>query len=131
RWRTRIEVARRDARRLRGRYLELRYEDLVADPEPGLRAVCELCRLDYDEAMVSYHERAGERLAEMSGDLPEAGGRQPRTGGERLASHALARQPPTEERIGIWRAEMSAGERAEFESVAGDLLAELGYDMPS
>jgi hypothetical protein len=30
-----------------------------------------------------------------------------------------------------WRREMSDADRREFESVAGDLLAELGYDVPS
>jgi hypothetical protein len=130
RWRRRITLARRQARRLRGRYLELRYEDLVADPEPQLRAVCELCELELDPAMLAHDERAAERLAEL-GDLRREGARRGRSGEERLAAHALATQPPTGERIGAWRTEMSAADRAEFESVAGDLLADLGYEMPS
>ncbi|MQA75236.1 MAG: hypothetical protein GEU88_12975 [Solirubrobacterales bacterium] len=131
RWRRRIEAARRSARRLRGRYLELRYEDLVADPEPVLRRVCELVELDYDPAMLRYHERAEQRLREMSGDLPAAGGRRGRSGEERMAAHALTSRPPAGDRVGGWRERMSATERAEFEAVAGGLLAELGYDVPS
>ena len=130
RWRRRIEEARRQARRLRGRYLELRYEDLVADPESRLRGICQLIRLDYDPAMLGYHERAAGRLVEL-GDLPASGRRSERAGAERQASHALAAEPPTSARTGAWREEMSAAERAEFEAVAGDLLAELGYDVPS
>jgi hypothetical protein len=130
RWRRRIEEARTQARRLRGRYLELRYEDLVTVPEPELRRVCELIELDYDPAMLAYHERAGERLAEL-GDLPAEGGRRERRGAERQASHALAAGPPTSARTGVWREEMSRADRAEFEAVAGGLLAELGYDVPS
>ena len=130
RWRRRIEDARRQARRLRGRYLELRYEDLVGDPEPQLRRVCELIELDYDPAMLGYHERAGERLGELA-DLPAEGARRGRAGDERRASHALAAQPPSGARTGAWREEMSAADRAEFEAVAGALLAELGYDVPS
>ena len=127
-WRRRIDNARRQARRLRGRYLELRYEDLVADPEPHLRAVCDLIELDFDPAMLSHHDRAGERIGEL-GDLAPAGGRRARTGDERRTAHAPAAGRPTSARSGAWRREMSAGDRAEFESVAGDLLTELGYDL--
>jgi Sulfotransferase family len=130
RWRRRIEEARRQARRLRGRYLELRYEDLVGAPEPGLRRICELIELDYDPAMLDYHLNAGDRLAEL-GDLPATGRRGERAGEERRASHALAAQPPNSARTGAWREQMSAAEHAEFEAVAGDLLAELGYELPS
>jgi hypothetical protein len=128
RWRLRIEQARKQARRLRGRYLELRYEDLVADPETGLRAACELVALEFDPAMLSHHVRAEERLAELRG-LDAAGERRARSGEERQASHALAKAPPTSERVGAWRTEMSEADRAEFERVAGDLLAGLGYEI--
>jgi hypothetical protein len=131
RWKRRIERARSQARRLRGRYLEVRFEDLVDDPEPALRRVCELVELDYDPAMLAYHERAGERLAEMGGDLEAREGSQPRSGDERLSSHALATGPPRTERLEAWRTEMSEADRREFEAVAGGLLAELGYDVPS
>jgi Sulfotransferase family len=130
RWRRRIEEARTQARRLRGRYLELRYEDLVTRPEPQLRRVCELIELDYDAAMLDYHKRAGGRLAEL-GDLPAEGGRRGRASAERQASHALAAGPPTSARTGAWREQMSSVDRAEFEAVAGGLLVELGYEVPS
>ena len=131
RWRRRIEGARADARRLRGRYLELRFEDLVVHPEPALRRICELIDLDSDPAMLDYPERAGGRLAEMGGDLDAREGRRSRSGAERLASHALATEPPRAERTEAWRTEMSESDRREFEAVAGPLLHELGYDVPS
>jgi Sulfotransferase family len=130
-WRRRIERARAQARRLGGRYLELRFEDLVADPEPALRSVCDRIELDYHPAMLDYHEAAAGRLAELGADLDDAGGRIARSGRERLRSHALATEPPRGERTGAWRSEMSEADRREFESVAGGLLAELGYDVPS
>ena len=129
-WKRRIENARKQAKRLRGRYLELRYEDLVADPEPALRAICELIELEFDPAMLAHHERAGERISEL-GDLAAEGERRGRDAGERQASHALAAKPPSAVRTGVWRTEMDPAERAEFEHVAGGLLAELGYDVPS
>ena len=129
-WRRRIEGARKQARRLRGRYIELRYEDLVADPEGALRRVCELVDLGYDPAMLGYHRGAGERLAEM-GDLPAEGGRTARSADERRAAHALTAEPPRPGRTGAWRLQMSEEDRREFEREAGRLLAELGYDVPS
>jgi len=129
RWRKRIELARRQSRRLAGRYLELRYEDLVADPEPALRLICELCELEFDPAMLAHHERAEERLGELSGGLAATDGRRGRSGEERISSHALAKRAASAERVGVWRTEMSATDRAEFEAAAGDLLAELGYDV--
>jgi hypothetical protein len=130
-WRNRVLAARRQARRLRGRYLELRYEDLVADPEPPLRRICEFIELDYDPGMLRYHERAPERLAEMNRDLPGAGRRGGRDAAERMAAHALAGEPPRRDRTAAWRSEMSPEDVAEFEAVAGELLAELGYDVAS
>jgi hypothetical protein len=129
-WRKRIEGAREAAARLPGRYLELRYEDLVADPEPALRSVCELIELDYEPGMLAYHQGADERLAEL-GDLAPVDARAGRDAGERIASHSLAARPPSAARSGAWRGEMSAEDAAEFEAAAGDLLRELGYDCLS
>lgn len=125
-WRRRIEDARRQARRLRGRYLELRYEDLVADPESGLRCICDLIELEFDPAMLRHDDRAADRLAEL-GDLAPTAGRRARAAGERRTAHALASRAPTRARTAAWREEMSEADRIEFERVAGDLLTELGY----
>jgi hypothetical protein len=127
RWRKRIERARELAPSLPG-YAEVRYEDLVADPEPELERVCELIELDLDPAMLAHHERAAEGLGEMDRDLPARGDLPEQRAEARLAPHTLATRPATEERIGVWRREMSETDQAAFEGVAGDLLAELGYE---
>lgn len=129
-WRRRIEDARGQARKLGGRYMELRYEDLVADPEPHLRAICELIDLDFDPAMLRHEVGAGERLGEL-GDLAAEGGRQARDAAERATAHTLAGQPASTARTGAWRGEMSLEDRREFEEVAGELLRDLGYDLLS
>jgi hypothetical protein len=110
--------------------MELRYEDLVADPEPELRAVCAFVELDFDPSMLRHDEGAGERLAEL-GDLGAAGKRQARDAQERAAAHARARQPATTARTGAWRTEMSPDDEREFEAAAGELLRDLGYDLLS
>jgi hypothetical protein len=128
RWRNRIIRAREQGPRL-GHYLELRYEDLVLDPEGTLRRVCEYIDLPWDEAMLHYHERAAERMKEMHRDLPPEPGKPLRPADHRMAAHALTSEPPDPSRLGRWRTEMSAEDRAEFEHAAGDLLAELGYEL--
>ena len=62
------------ADRGREHYVEARYEDLVSDPEPTLRRICDALELEFEPAMLNYHERAAERLQEMAGALPRRGG---------------------------------------------------------
>jgi hypothetical protein len=128
RWKEKVAKARRNAPRLR-HYLEVRYEDLILDPEGTLKAICEFAELPWDEAMLDYHERAGERLAEMARELPADGGKTELSVERRMATHAKTREPPDPKRVGRWREGMSDEQRAEFEGVAGELLAELGYPV--
>ncbi len=125
-WRKRILRAREAAERL-DHYLEVRYEDLVTDTEPTLRRVAEMVELPWEDGMLRYYERAGERLTEISRDLPAKGTKASRPGAERAAAHALAKEPPKPDRIAAWREQMSPADVVAFESVAGDLLEDLGY----
>jgi hypothetical protein len=127
RWRRRIEGARAQSRQVSG-YLEVRYEDLVTDPEPVVRRICALCKLSFDPAMLRYDEHAAERLRELDRAIPDAEGVM-RTGDERLSGHARVAAPPDAARIGRWRREMSAADRAAFVAEAGGMLAELGYEV--
>ena len=72
---------------------------------------------------------AEERMAEMHRDLPAEGNKKHRAGDLRMRSHALTRQPLSTERIARWKQEMPADDNATFESVAGDLLSDLGYEV--
>jgi Sulfotransferase family len=106
-WRREVEGARRFGReRVPGRYRELRYEDLVADPEARLREVGSALELEFDPAMLAYHEE------------PDAG---------TLRDHPKLAEPPTAG-LRSWRDQMDPGKAELFEAVAGDLLAELGYE---
>jgi hypothetical protein len=127
RWRRRINTARVHAADLPA-YKEVRYEDLVTDPETTLRGICEYIDLPFDERMLHYSEHAEERLTEIDRDLGDGDERPVRAGSERLEGHSMTLQPPSTERCGRWRDEMSAADAAAFEQVAGDLLEELGYE---
>jgi hypothetical protein len=127
RWRKRIIKSREDLADVEN-YIEVRYEDLIGDTEAVLHRVCELIELDFDRAMLTYHERAEERLQEMAGALPAKKGRPEREAGERVAAHAMTTKPPDAERVAVWKREMTEAETAEFEEAAGHLLDELGYE---
>ena len=128
RWRKRIGRARDQARGL-AHYMELHYEELVREPEPCLRRVCEFIELDFAPEMLDYHRGARERLEEMNRDLASRDElpQQPAEG--RLAPHALASKPPSADRIGVWRERMEPEDLAAFETEAGELLVELGYSL--
>jgi len=129
-WARWIKVARRQSRRL-DHYLEVSYEELVADTEQVLREVCEFADLDFEPDMLAYHERSSERLRELDRSLPAEGAKGAREAGHRQAKHALTSAPPQAAKVEGWRTEMDEADRAEFERVAGATLAQLGYPTES
>ena len=127
RWKRRIKRTRKQGGKV-AHYTEIRYEDLIADTEASLRRICDFLDLPFDEAMLSYHERAAERMSEMSGELESAEGRQALPAGHRSEMHSATSQPPQPERTEKWKREMDPKDIETFEEIAGDLLTELGYE---
>jgi hypothetical protein len=127
-WKKAITVARRQGSKV-GHYVEVRYEDLIAETEPTLRRVCEFVELEFDPGMLRYYEGAAERLAEIDHTLPEREDRTALAGEARLSKHEMTTKPPERDRIFAWRGEMSEEDLATFEAEAGDLLAELDYPV--
>ena len=125
-WRRRIEAARRQQPYLR-HYLEVHYEELISDTEATLRRVAEFIELDFDPAMLRYHQRAGERLAEKARDLQKPWGTI--SAASRIESHALAERPPQADRIARWRTEMDEADRRTYEEIAGEALLAAGYEL--
>lgn len=106
-WLVEVEAARALGARIgEQRYLELRYEELVAEPETVVAAICAFASLPFEPAMIDYVGRT-----EVARKLHQ----------QRLA------QPPT---VGVrdWRDDMSGEDVRGFEGIAGDLLGELGYE---
>lgn len=128
-WVDELKRARQRARRLAPRtYMELRYEDLVADPEPPLRRIADFVDLPWDPAMLEYHLGAEDRMRDVIRDFHPMGGGTI-TAEERKRQHELVSKPPSSSRVGRWRTEMSTEDREAFEEVAGKLLDELGYEV--
>ena len=90
-----------------GRFHELRYEELVAQPESTCSALCEFLRVPYDDAMVRFHE--GRTKSKPGLD----------------AKHAWL---PVTSGLRDWRTQLPHDDLACFEAAAGRLLEELGYE---
>ena len=124
-WRTWVRAARRLGRRRR-HYMEVRYEELIADAPAVLRKVCDFVELDYDPRMESYYEQSGARLDEVK-TVYRPDGTLLISKEERLYNQRFTTRPPEPSRVFRWRDETDAETRARFAAVAGDLLGELGY----
>lgn len=111
-WRGRVELGREAGRQIGSdRYLEVRYEDLVEDPERVVRTLCEFVDLEFHNEMLRYFERAEELVSSFT-------------------NPSIQRSlflPPTKN-LRDWRCQMSKEDTALFEILAGDLLVELGYE---
>jgi hypothetical protein len=111
-WERLVRAGRRDGAQLGDAYMEIRYETLLERPEPTMRSVCEFIGEPYTDAAL-----------------------QPAEWTHRYAWRPMRRgiyrpRPRIEsDNHGRWRTEMPAPDRAIFESVAGDLAAELGYPV--
>ena len=107
-WRIEVEAARELGRQVGpSRYLEVRYEALVAGMESAVKRICEFADLPYEPSMLEY---AG--AVDVSGKPHQ----------QRLL------EPP---RSGVrnWRTQMDAEDVSSFEAVAGALLSALGYEL--
>ena len=127
RWRHRINRTRRAAKNV-AHYSEVRYEDLVSDPEGKLREICALVELEFDPAMLAYHERAADRLQEIARPLEAEESKRGLTAESRVEAHALTSEPPRADRVGMWRKDMNPADLAVFREHGGELLTELGYE---
>jgi hypothetical protein len=106
-WRLEVEGAAEFGRRVgRFRYLELRYEDLVLEPEVELRRICDFLELDFEPGMLEYHEEVDATA---------------------LEDHPLLAKPPIPG-TRRWKEELDPATTELFEAIAGPALAGLGYD---
>ncbi len=112
-WRDDVQAGRRAGAALGpGRYLEVRYEGLVADPRRTAEEVARFVDLPFDERMLDHRRDWADRI-----HAPETG----------KPYHASVARPLTPG-LRNWRAEMAERDVRSFEAVAGPLLGELGYE---
>jgi hypothetical protein len=111
-WRTRVGAGRADGGALGAdRYHEVRYEALVTEPEPVLRALCAFAGLPWDAAMLRHTERPETTPAKLWAN-----------------PHHTRLAEPLSPRSQTWHEVMDRADVEAFEAVAGDLLDDLGYE---
>lgn len=92
-------------------YFELRYEDLVKEPEQALRPLATFLGIDWSPDMLEYHRRVDEAVPS-----------------EKRHIWPLLDQPPQQSARYRWKRDMSPGARICFEKRASRVLRESGYE---
>lgn len=111
-WRGRVESGRESGRLIgEARYLEVRYEDLVDDPEATLRGICDFLELEYEPGMLTFYEQGSDFARSTA--TPEAFG---------------GLSVPVTKGMRDWRIQMNSDDQLLFDVISGDLLEELGYE---
>ena len=96
------------------RYLEVKYEDLVDDPEQQLTRICDFIGEPYSPEMLNYHQHSESAIPD-----------------DRKFQHYNAGKAPVKGRTFAWRKEMSPTLVEIFNNYAWRSLQELGYDCPA
>jgi protein-tyrosine sulfotransferase len=110
RWVTAVRCAHQYGRRHPERFLEIRYEALVGEPEPTIRRVCDHLGLGFLPAIL-----ASESIADSLGDVP------------RHAHHDAVKGPVSAAAVGKGRKALSEQDRVRVGPRLDPMLRELGY----
>jgi len=109
-WKARVKLGMDRGRPLgTARYVELRYERLLANPQEEVEGLCSFLDLEFDPAMLDYSERARSEVLDRA----------------RLYNPNVMRSIT---KTRSWDEQMPRSQLEVFEAVAGDTLTELGYE---
>jgi hypothetical protein len=90
------------------RYLEVRYERLVSEPEATLKGICEFLGETFDPAMLNHPRFAQEC--------------------KNVAGHYEVYEPTSTKSVSRWQRDMPPFDQKLALRIAGPVLAKLGYD---
>jgi len=111
-WRDVMQRQQREAERLGPeKYLTLRYESLVDDPEGELKRVCAFLGIGFDESMLRHHERKASGFLAVEKEWKQ-----------------LTMQPIDKARHGRYRSKLTPAEIRLIERTVGPMLGAHGYE---
>jgi len=111
-WREQVEWVRRIGAVLGpARYVEVRYEDLVAAPEAELRRLCAFLGVSWQPAMLEYHRDVRRSVPDSKRHI-----------------WPLLDKPPQQDNAGRWKRDLTRGQRIGFEKRAAAVLRATGYE---
>lgn len=96
------------------RFIEVNYRDLITNPKLVLEKVCSFLQVSFRENMLDYFHAEESINTARSGEMWKN-----------------LNQPIMSENYNKYLTELTKGETEIFESVAGDILMELGYTVSS
>lgn len=96
------------------KYTEVKYEELVQEPERELRRLCEFVGEEFDERMLNYHQSSNVAIPES-----------------RKTQHHNSNEPPKKSRTFAWKKEMSSTDVDLFSDYAKHSLKAVGYEVPT
>lgn len=112
-WKKRVKTGQEAGKALVAqRYCEVYYEKLVLQPYETLLNLCNWLGLEYTPEMLTYYQHSDTCIPQEYTHLFE-----------------LIDKPVDPSRVYAWKRSLSPIEIADFESVAGDLLVDLGYEL--
>lgn len=112
RWRMDVEAGIELKGSLPEDVLEVRYEELVTEPEGVLRAICRFLGEEYEDGMLRYHLSGTAKYNRFVSSI-----------------HGNLNRPPTPDRLKAWRAHLSERQVNLLEYVARKQIRELGYGL--
>lgn len=93
------------------RYLELKYEDLVSEPQATMETVLKFLDEPWNESVLNYYLVNSATRDET-----------------KIPQNIRARKPIDKTSLGRWKRDLSKLEQDLFKKLAGKLLIELGYE---
>jgi hypothetical protein len=112
-WAQRVEQGRRSGLSLQPeRYREVKYENLLLNPNDELSDLADWLEIEPDPEMVRFYESSQDHIADVHQDL-----------------FRLIDRPIDQSRAFAWRREMGKKEVADVERVAAPLMRKLKYEI--
>lgn len=111
-WKYKMHKARQSLSQLPSdRWLEVKYEDTLKAPEPGIKNICNFLGIDYEETMLDFWKSSHEFVDNYHSDL--------------------IFKPISLSPVEKWKKEMTDGDNRIFEYIAGDMLKNCRYEVTS
>lgn len=111
-WKWNVLCGLRFSRHFPDQCLTIRYESLVEDPEGTLRDVLAFLNEPFDERVLQYEKHTDAILPSVT-----------------VKQFDMLGKPVSRDRINAWKKTLTPQDIYDFESVAGNLLNKLGYEL--
>lgn len=114
-WRYFVKKFRKSSQKFPGTHLELKYEDLAANPEKTFNDLCDFIGIPFSEKPFDFYKKSEEVLKIYPNDLI-------------LKYHSSLLKKINTSRTGLWKKELSESELRVADACAGKYAASTGHD---